>query len=365
MEQVDLSWVSPFLAFTPIVMILLFFSYASAVSEEKEDKFYNFFYNFNPRRGLASQWPLRFWLTTIVVYAFATGYMCWVGYSLDFTPKGFSVFIEISKFPLAVLSLTIPVGVFISRLHSTQQTATQIEVTDSKNRLDAFHSQRKGLVEYIESVGEIELAPKIRKSLRINQAFHSVLFPNSSHTAGANEADEEAVQDVVGRIEKVMRHLAHLAPSDSRIKVKAAEPSDLSLGLHYVSLMLSVRDLCDHLKVTDYALDSHGKRRSIGISGGDVGGLASVKKLELPGANYREILAILNYCCTVTYYAVLSEHREKYSLRIIRIKNLYHEVRALCVSASIDPPDDMVSKLSKAGRLDMKTDEFARVPELS
>lgn len=293
------------LAISPIACILLFFACASGISTDKRATFYNFAFHLDPRRGLASQWPLRFWLTMIFVYFLAAGYLCWAPYTLSFTPEGFDTFIDISKFPLALLSLTIPVGVFISRLHSTQQTAAQIEATDMKNRLDAFHAQRKGIVEYIASLGTIELAHQVSLKIQINQAFHSVVFCNSTHETGAQEADELVMRQVMWQVESILDDLAQLIPNFEPLKDRASREPRFDESGTYLELIKSVNDLCAKLSVTDYVIDPQNKRTTFkAISPGG----KREQHVRLAG-NYHELIAILNYCVTVSFYSMVSENR--------------------------------------------------------
>lgn len=314
------------LAISPIACILLIFACASGISKEKHATIYNFAYHLDPRQGLASQWPLRFWLTTILVYFLAAGYLCWAPYTLSFTPEGFNTFIDISKFPLALLSLTIPVGVFISRLHSTQQTAAQIEATDMKNRLDAFHAQRKGIVEYIASLGTIELAHQVSLKIQINQAFHSVVFCNSTHETGALEADERVMRQVMWQVESILDDLAQLIPSFEPLKDRISKkPKSNDSGI-YLELVKSVNDLCAKLSVADYVIDPQNKRTTFKaiLPGGK-----REQHVRLAG-NYHELIAILNYCITISYYAMVSENRSWRGLEIrLQMEHLKQQLYTL------------------------------------
>ncbi|NUT76821.1 efflux RND transporter permease subunit [Pseudomonas sp. C1C7] len=299
------------LAISPFACIVVCFACVSGISMDKRATFYNFSYHLDPRRGLASQWPLRFWLITILVYFLIAGYICWAPYTLSFTPEGFDTFIEISKFPLALLSLTLPVGVFISRLHSTQQTAAQIEATDMKNRLDAFHAQRKGIVDYIASLGTIELAHNVSLKIQINQAFHSVVFCNSTHETGALEADERVLRQVMRQVRSILDELSLLMPNFKPLKGRVStDPESNESGI-YLELVKLINDLCSKLSVSDYVIDQQSKKTPFTaiLPGGE-----REQHLRLAGSYY-ELIAILNYCITISYYAMVSENRSESSLQ--------------------------------------------------
>ena len=313
-QREALHLINMILAISPIAFTLFIFAHASGISADKRATFYNFAYHLDPRRGLASQWPLRFWLTTILIYFVVAGVMCWAPYELSFTPEGFDTFIDISKFPLALLSLTIPVGVFISRLHSTQQTAAQIETTDMKNRLDAFHAQRKGIVEYIASLGTIELAHEVSLKVQINQAFHSVVFCHSSPETGALEADERVMGEVIHQVGSILDDLALLMPGFAALKGRNTRESRLNDSGIYVNLTKSLNDLCAKLNITDYVIDPKSKRTTFNakLSGG-----GREQHVRLAGS-YHELIAILNYSTTVSYYAMASENRSREGLEVRR-----------------------------------------------
>lgn len=314
------------LAISPIVCIVFLCACASGVSADKRATFYNFSYHLDPRRGLASQWPLRFWLTTIFVYFLAAGYVCWVPYTLSFTAAGFDTFIDISKFPLALLSLTIPVGVFISRLHSTQQTAAQIEATDMKNRLDAFHAQRKGIVEYIASLGTIKLAHKVSLQIQINQAFHSVVFCNSTHETGALEADEQVLKYVVRQVNLIVDKLSLLMPDFNALKGRVSKAPESNQSGIYFEISKLLNELCAKLNILDYVVAPQIKKTPFTaiLPGGE-----QERHVRLAG-NYYELIAILNYCITISYFAMVSESRSNAAINTrLRIEGLKKELNTL------------------------------------
>ncbi len=99
--------------------------------------------------------------------------------------------------------------------------------------------------------------------------------------------------------------------------------------------------------VLDYAISSEKKKKSINVTTTDTQGISQVKKIEILGNSYYEIIAILNYCCTITYYAATSEHREEYSIKLSEISSLYNEIRSLSFDTSINSTNDVISKFSQ------------------
>ena len=96
------------------------------------------------------------------------GVFAWAGHSVEMSSVGLNKFIEISKLPLGLLSLSIPFVAIITGLHRSIQTAAQIssaniqiELAKRKNSIDELFSREKNFVDkcaYIEKqVGEIDI----------------------------------------------------------------------------------------------------------------------------------------------------------------------------------------------------------------
>ncbi|PSV56751.1 hypothetical protein [Photobacterium sp. GB-3] len=81
----------------------------------------------NPEEGLSSQ--ALFWLAIFVpIILFITlGFFSWFGCDFQLSSQAFMNFLLISKFQLAILALSLPFGLMITRLHGTQQTADQLK----------------------------------------------------------------------------------------------------------------------------------------------------------------------------------------------------------------------------------------------
>ncbi|CAH0537015.1 hypothetical protein [Vibrio marisflavi] len=102
----------------------------------------------DPEFGLHKQ--ALFWISVLIpVYLFVfTGLCVWRDYYLTFSEQGFAVFLSISKLPLGLLALSLPLGVLVTRIHSTKQTAEQINQakTNENNRLEEKKKKRRGLL---------------------------------------------------------------------------------------------------------------------------------------------------------------------------------------------------------------------------
>lgn len=133
-------------------------------------------------KGLVSQGLLWLSIVVPVSMSISLGGWVWAGYDFYISSEGFKKFIEISILPLGIMSLALPLAGLVSRFHSTQQTAKQIEVVSFKNNLDAFYTHRKELLSYFSAMQEIQYFG----SITFNYYLHPVL-----HVRFFNGAPEE------------------------------------------------------------------------------------------------------------------------------------------------------------------------------
>ncbi len=87
-----------------------------------------------------------------IVSFFLLGAITWKGHSLQIDSEGFNNFLDISKLPLAALSLSLPLGVIVNNIHRTIQTNKQIEEAERKNILDRYYSHRKNTIEILQNL---------------------------------------------------------------------------------------------------------------------------------------------------------------------------------------------------------------------
>lgn len=98
-----------------------------------------------------------FWASIIapVMGFFAFGFVVWVDHHPQLDGDGLNNFIEISKLPLAILSLSGFLGVIVNNVHRTIQTNEQIEEAQRKNKNDLYYSHQKNTIELIEKINKI------------------------------------------------------------------------------------------------------------------------------------------------------------------------------------------------------------------
>ncbi|MEC6746830.1 hypothetical protein [Pseudomonas qingdaonensis] len=82
------------------------------------------------------------------------GCFAWIGYHPDLSADGLNNFISISKLPLGLLSLSIPLVAIVASVHRSIQTKeqissamAQINLAEKKNSLDEYYAREKNFVE--------------------------------------------------------------------------------------------------------------------------------------------------------------------------------------------------------------------------
>ncbi|WKC46145.1 hypothetical protein [Pseudomonas veronii] len=82
------------------------------------------------------------------------GSYAWTRYHIDLSAEGLNTFISISKLPLGLLSLSIPLVAMVASVHRSIQTEaqissamTQINLAQKKNSLDEYYAREKNLVD--------------------------------------------------------------------------------------------------------------------------------------------------------------------------------------------------------------------------
>jgi len=115
-----------------------------------------------------------FWVGVLTPFAYflAVGGVIWHGYHIQIDKNGFDNFIQMSKFPITLLSLAIPFAVIVASFNTSNQTATQIEITRKKNNIDLFHSHRKEFFSYFNQIGKTDYF----KILIFNNNIHPTLY---------------------------------------------------------------------------------------------------------------------------------------------------------------------------------------------
>lgn len=150
-------------------------------------------------QGLAHQGLLWLSISIPVAIAISLGLWVWPKYSFELSPAGFKNFIDISILPLAIMSLSLPLSGLISKFHSTQQTAKQIEVVSFKNNLDAFYTHRKEMLAYFAAMEEVDYLGVAMFGYHLHPVLHLRFFSGTPEK-GLPAVDMEAFKSVEASI---------------------------------------------------------------------------------------------------------------------------------------------------------------------
>ncbi len=130
-------------------------------------------------RELESQGP--FWLSILIpiLYFFHLGYYSWENHHLHLSGEGIKLFFEISKMPLAILSISVPATILISRMHASKQVAKQIKITEEKNNIDLYSSYRKDLVDYFKNIEKVNFCGCLEVKFKLHNRIYKEFFVGS------------------------------------------------------------------------------------------------------------------------------------------------------------------------------------------
>lgn len=157
-------------------------------------------------KGLSEQGLLWLSVTVPLTYSIVFGMISWQGHSILLTAEGLRNFLSISAFPLAMLSLSLPLSVLVSRLHSTKQTAEQIKITKLKNNIDLFNAHRKDLFSYFSQIGEVDYLGCIKAKYKLHPRVHKNFFKGSP-ASGTPVYCLEAFEDIEIELRTARRYL--------------------------------------------------------------------------------------------------------------------------------------------------------------
>ncbi|UVL76578.1 hypothetical protein LOY24_17795 [Pseudomonas putida] len=126
----------------------------------------------NYKGGLSEQG--LFWLAILAptLLFITSGLIAWPGHSLSLDANGFKTFYQITALPIAILALSVPLSALVAKLHSTAQTAAQIE----KGKHDLFYLHRKEYVSYYEQIGATKFSFGLEAQYKMNPRIHARFF---------------------------------------------------------------------------------------------------------------------------------------------------------------------------------------------
>lgn len=191
----------------------------------------------NPEHGLGSQ--TLFWLVVLspLTYFGIFGAFAWQGYDVSMTAEGFKKFIDISTLPIALLSLSIPLTALVTYLHSTAQTAKQIE----KNEHELFYLHRREFVYYFEQIGSTTIYNVFSVSFRISPRIHGQLFKGEVKE-GMPLLDCGKADELVGMFKEAEQCLARVLTEPPSMGTQEAYFRFCEVMEHHINFF-SIRDI--------------------------------------------------------------------------------------------------------------------------
>ena len=146
-----------------------------------------------------------------VISSLYFGAFSWIGHLPQFDAEGFSTFIDISKLPISLLSLSIPFVAIVANIHRTIQTENQIKKTQQqidlvteKNRNDAYYAHLKNYSDMFKTLPSFILSRRdsftfkkntIKLSVDHTYSLYKNIFKDSSISMGySNEVDKKLLK---------------------------------------------------------------------------------------------------------------------------------------------------------------------------
>ncbi|ELG2042939.1 hypothetical protein RAX51_001851 [Vibrio fluvialis] len=208
----------------------------------------------NPRSGLERQ-PL-FWICILmpIIIALGLGAPIWIKYNLEFTEKAYSTFMEISKLPLGVTSLAIPLAVLIGKLHGAKQTAEQILNTQKQIKNAEKDNQTKlYLAHYEHFIDHFNSHILFKKSYNLlrepyqilldRKQLYQNLYPRNGLILGIDKGDDRIANDALLSCSNIIRDCLYLIES-SHSKKHLQKVKNL-----YSTIDSEIHTLEDHLSL--------------------------------------------------------------------------------------------------------------------
>ncbi|EMR6451219.1 hypothetical protein WJU70_003536 [Enterobacter cloacae] len=184
-------------------------------------------------RPLTKQYLFKQALRIPCISSLYYGVLSWAGHTPQFNSEGFTNFIEISKLPIALLSLTIPFVIVVNNIHRTIQTDKQIEEAKRKNISDSFYSHFKHVVDYFtnlppkKNVLDVDYAIDFKQEFKINSPIHlyKFIYNENNPTNGVLGTDKNYMQKLTDLLIDVVDLLENLTPpksvTDNNLKTQA------------------------------------------------------------------------------------------------------------------------------------------------
>lgn len=225
-------------------------------------------FKLHPEKGLLKQGLL--WLSILlpISYFLVFGVVAWEGYEIDVSSNGLTKFFAISAIPLAFLSLALPLTVLVSRLHSTEQTARQIIITNHKNNLDAFYSHRNELFSYFDRLQEADYFGAFKGRFKIHPRVHKVFF-SGDPSSGVPEVNAEMFKSIESSLASARWQIDFVLRNKDPDKIFSFYLLNACVTIHHLSRCLGLpeiyKDLADRSVLIEVEVNGQGKEKYLSV----------------------------------------------------------------------------------------------------
>ncbi|XQS16361.1 hypothetical protein ACJ6TS_20690 [Citrobacter telavivensis] len=180
------------------------------------------------------------------------GILSWVGHTPQFNNEGFINFIEISKLPIALLSLTIPFVIVVNNIHRTIQTDKQIEEAKRKNIADSYYSHFKHIVDYFTNLPpktlklDIPYVKDSKQEFKFNYPIHlyKFIYNENDPEHGVLSTNRIYMKKLTDLLLNIVDLLENLNPSksstDSSLKKQAWSLNEIEKDLTKLHKMMCI-----------------------------------------------------------------------------------------------------------------------------
>jgi hypothetical protein len=250
-------------ALTSVITVKIAFKfYNSHIT--KTQKNHQTVYPFSPNtsKGLAEQGYL--WLSIIapIFYFIALGLYAWQGYSISVTSEGFSEFLSISKLPIGLLSLSIPLSILVARIHATHQTSLQIAATQTqiaatqvqiaatqvKNNMDGYYAHRKAIFEYFGALKPIKYPGDIEGDFHAHPRLHLRFFKDRGPINGTPAINTPQFESTIQTLAEIQLHIHTALLRETPHTTAALNYADACDKIYSLAGKLTLPNIYDTLK---------------------------------------------------------------------------------------------------------------------
>lgn len=219
-------------------------------------------FRLNASVGLHDQPLFHFGLLVPILLFVIFGSVAWADYSPSLSVEGFNEFIRVSKLPLAMLSLVVPIGAIVASSHSTHQTATQIKLAESKARAESFYHHRQELFNYFDRYGQRDYLHSFKANFKAFPSIHQTFFTGSPKE-GTPEINQKAFSIIQSLLDETAALVQDLVDGVTPSVPKFEEYRQVCDNIYKIAHYLEILEFQEVLDCHEFVVD--GKEfRSLG-----------------------------------------------------------------------------------------------------